>query len=132
MPRIYSQDHLGVSIIFGSLLPHDSCWPAIFKGYQWPFHAERMLEYSSRWMSQFMKRLKGRDVFLIFTGTRTRSGRNVIQPARTDDDVIDYLQQNHALLAQPLARLTQMNPLAIRLYQMHGHDLQPHRSQDAK
>ena len=45
-----------------------------------------------------------------------------------DDDVIDYLQQNHALLAQPLARLTQMNPLAIRLYQMHGHDPQPHRS----
>ncbi len=49
MPRIYSQDHSGVSIIFWQLIAHDSYAGLrdISKGYQWPFHAERMLEYGS-------------------------------------------------------------------------------------
>ena len=60
-----------------------------------------------------MKRLKkARDVFLDFLREPEPAADGTsFNLQELDDDVIDYLQQNHALLAQPLARLTQMNPL---------------------
>ncbi|NYY76507.1 hypothetical protein DMI62_03390 [Escherichia coli] len=75
-----------------------------------------------------MKRLKRARCFLDFLREPEPAADGTsFNLQELDDDVIDYSQQNHALLAQPLARLTQMNPLAIRLYQMHGQDPQPHR-----
>jgi succinate dehydrogenase/fumarate reductase flavoprotein subunit len=40
-----------------------------------------------------------------------------------DADVALYLRNNDALQATPIDRLRRMNPLAIELYRMHGHDL---------
>lgn len=129
MPRIYSQDHSGRQYNFlAAYYPTTRMLAsAIFrKGYQWPFHAERMLEYGSSLLdvAVYEETQKGRDVFLDFLREPEPAADGTsFNLQELDDDVIDYLQQNHALLAQPLARLTQMNPLAIRLYQMHGHDL---------
>ena len=129
MPRIYSQDHSGRQYNFlATYYPTTRMLAsAIFrKGYQWPFHAERMLEYGSSLLdvAVYEETQKGRDVFLDFLREPEPAADGTsFNLQELDDDVIDYLQQNHALLAQPLARLTQMNPLAIRLYQMHGHDL---------
>ena len=40
-----------------------------------------------------------------------------------DEDVRTYLENNEALHEMPIDRLLRMNPLAIELYKMHGHDL---------
>ena len=96
------------------------------KGYQWPFHATRMLGFGSSLvdLAIHVESRAGRTVFLDLT-------RNPLPGAdgRTfnlndlDPDARTYLANNDALQALPLDRLRRMNPLAIELYRMHGHDL---------
>lgn len=96
------------------------------KGYQWPFHATRMLDFGSSLvdLAIAIESRRGRTVFLDFL-------RNPLPGAdgrafsldELDDDVSAYLRNNDALQATPIERLQRMNPLAIELYRMHGHDL---------
>ncbi|MEO1603936.1 MAG: FAD-binding protein [Pseudomonadota bacterium] len=96
------------------------------KGYQWPFHASRMLDFQSSLvdLAIFEQGKKGRRVFMDFN-------RNILpvpgdQPFsldRLDDDVRRYLTHAGATQAKPIDRLRHMNPLAIELYKRYKVDI---------
>lgn len=96
------------------------------KGYQWPFHSSRLLEYGSSLIDIAIAQeyQKNRIVYMDFT----RNPQPILndKPFNINDldsDVSDYLKNNQALLSTPIERLEKMNPLSIELYLMHGHDL---------
>ncbi|MEK7413158.1 MAG: FAD-binding protein [Planctomycetota bacterium] len=96
------------------------------KGYQWPFHASRMLGYGSSLvdLAIYHESRHGRTVCLDFTKNPTAiPGGNPFSLSDLDPDAHNYLTNNEALLATPIERLRQMNPLAIELYRMHGTDI---------
>ncbi|MEO1638956.1 MAG: FAD-binding protein [Pseudomonadota bacterium] len=96
------------------------------KGYQWPFHASRMLDFQSSLvdLAVFEEGKKGRRVFMDFN-------RNILpvpgdQPFsldRLDEDVRSYLTYAGATQASPIDRLRHMNPLAIELYKRYKVDI---------
>jgi succinate dehydrogenase / fumarate reductase, flavoprotein subunit len=96
------------------------------KGYQWPFHATRMLDFGSSLvdLAIAIESRRGRTVYLDFLRNPLPGpdGR-AFSLAELDDDVATYLHNNDALQVTPIERLRKMNPLAIELYRMHGHDL---------
>ena len=92
------------------------------KGYQWPFHATRMLNYQSSLidLAIYKETTAGRRVFMDFN----RNPENVPSDLpfsldRLDDDVSTYLQNVGANQKDPIARLRHMNPLAIELYRRY-------------
>jgi succinate dehydrogenase / fumarate reductase flavoprotein subunit len=96
------------------------------KGYQWPFHATRMLEFGSSLLdlAVFRENQAGRKVFMDFN----RNPLPVPSDAefsldRLDDDVRAYLANSGALLAHPIDRLRKMNPLSIELYKRYKYDI---------
>ncbi|MCT8162208.1 FAD-binding protein [Pseudoruegeria sp. SHC-113] len=94
------------------------------KGYQWPFHASRMLEFQSSLvdLAIFREGQKGRRVFMDFN----RNPLPIDQPfslARLDPDVAGYLKSAGADHALPIDRLRHMNPLAIELYKRYKVDI---------
>ncbi len=96
------------------------------KGYQWPFHASRMLAFGSSLLDLAIhaESSLGRTVFMDFTRDPLAvPGDRPFALAELDDDVRSYLASSGALLASPIERLRTMNPLAIELYRMHGYDL---------
>ncbi|WDE96233.1 FAD-binding protein [Lentisphaera profundi] len=96
------------------------------KGYQWPFHATRMLDYGSSLvdLAIFIESSKGHTIFMDFNrNPQMVPGENEFSLKRLDDDVRTYLVNNEALQDLPIDRLRRMNPLAIELYKMHGHDI---------
>lgn len=129
MPRIFSQDSKGQRYNFlADYYPTTRMLAsAIFrKGYQWPFHAERMLDYGSSLLdvAVFEETQKGNAVFLDFLSEPEPAADGIpFSLNNLDEDVVTYLKNNDALLAMPFARLQRMNPLAIRLYQLHGQDI---------
>jgi len=96
------------------------------KGYQWPFHASRMLNFESSLvdLAIFKEGQKGRQVFMDFN-------RNLLPGADgkpfnlmdLDDDVRTYLSQADAAQDLPIDRLRHMNPLAIELYKRYKVDI---------
>ncbi len=96
------------------------------KGYQWPFHATRMADYNSSLvdLAIFIESQKGRTVLMDFNRNPLAvPDDQEFSLDRLDDDVATYLKNNEALQELPIQRLDRMNPLAIELYKMHGHDL---------
>ncbi|RME70985.1 MAG: FAD-binding protein, partial [Verrucomicrobia bacterium] len=96
------------------------------KGYQWPFHSSRMLDYGSSLfdLAVYLEQKAGRKVYLDFL--RNPDPVNEGEAFSLDDldpDVRAYLENNDALLELPIDRLRRMNPLAIELYRMHGTDI---------
>jgi hypothetical protein len=96
------------------------------KGYQWPYHSTRMLDYRSSLLdlAVFLERQAGRRVYLDFL--RNPDPVNPGESFSLDDldaDVRAYLENNDALDELPIDRLRRMNPLAIELYRMHGTDV---------
>ncbi|MDR1662074.1 MAG: FAD-binding protein, partial [Azoarcus sp.] len=92
------------------------------KGYQWPFHASRTLDFKSSLVdiAVYRESRAGRRVFMDFR----RNPEPVPEDApfsldRLDPDVTAYLKNNEALLDRPIERLRKMNPLAIELYKHH-------------
>lgn len=97
------------------------------KGYQWPFHATRTLDFGSSLidMAIAQEQKLGRKVFMDFLrNPEPVPGDLPFSLDRLDDDVRAYLENNEALAELPIERLHQMNPLSISLYQMHGNDLE--------
>lgn len=96
------------------------------KGYQWPFHATRVMDFGSSLldMAVAQEQQRGRQVFMDFNrNPETVPGDLPFSLERLDDDVRAYLENNDALAQSPIERLQRMNPLSISLYKMHGYDL---------
>lgn len=96
------------------------------KGYQWPFHATRVMDFGSSLLDMAVahEQQLGRKVYMDFNrNPEAVPGALPFSLQRLDDDVRAYLENNDALAALPIERLQRMNPLSIALYKMHGHDL---------
>lgn len=96
------------------------------KGYQWPFHAQRMLDFGSSLfdLAVFREMQAGRKVFMDFTREPLAvPGDADFDLARLDADVRDYLDRSGALIALPIERLRRMNPLSIELYRRYKVDI---------
>lgn len=96
------------------------------KGYQWPFHATRMLEFGSSLVdiAVHIEITKGREVFLDFLrNPKPAKDGKAFSLDDLDADVRAYLENNEALDALPIERLVRMNPLSIELYRMNGIDI---------
>ena len=96
------------------------------KGYQWPFHAHRMLDYGSSLvdLAIFNESRKGRTILMDFNrNPKAVPGDKPFSLDELDEDVRAYLENNDALQEMPIDRLRRMNPLAIELYKMHGNSI---------
>ena len=96
------------------------------KGYQWPFHATRTLDYGSSLVDLAIYRESrlGRTIWLDFTrNPQPVPGDVPFSLERLDTDVRSYLENNEALQETPIARLRQMNPLSIELYRQYRIDI---------
>ncbi len=96
------------------------------KGYQWPFHATRMLDFGSSLVDlAIVKETQaGRKVFMDFNRNPLPVPDDVdFDLDRLDPDVRAYLKNAGALLEKPLDRLRKMNPLSIELYKRYKFDI---------
>lgn len=96
------------------------------KGYQWPFHATRMLDFASSLvdLAIFRETQSGRRVFMDFNRNPLPvPGDRPFSLARLDPDVSTYLRNAGAVQALPIDRLRHMNPLAIELYRRYKVDI---------
>jgi succinate dehydrogenase / fumarate reductase flavoprotein subunit len=96
------------------------------KGYQWPFHASRMLDFGSSLvdLAIFRETQAGRTVAMDFNrNPEPVPGDAPFSLDRLDDDVRAYLANNEALLPSPILRLARMNPLSIELYKRYKKDI---------
>ena len=96
------------------------------KGYQWPFHATRMLDFGSSLfdLAVFRETQAGRKVFMDFRRNPLAvPGDAEFDLARLDADVEAYLRSAGALLEKPLDRLRKMNPISIELYKRYKYDI---------
>jgi len=96
------------------------------KGYQWPFHASRTLDFGSSLIDLAIVRESGagRRVFMDFN--RNPAPAKDGQPfslGDLDPDVSAYLASAGADQAMPIDRLRHMNPLAIELYRRYKIDI---------
>jgi succinate dehydrogenase/fumarate reductase flavoprotein subunit len=129
VPRIFSRDAAGTEYNFlGDYFrtTQELASNVFRKGYQWPFHATRMLDFKSSLVDLAIaeETRRGRTVYLDFLRNPDAvPGDLPFAISRLDDDARAYLENNEALQATPLARLAHMNPLAIELYRMHGVDI---------
>ena len=96
------------------------------KGYQWPFHAMRMLDFGSSLVDLAIYRecAAGRRVLMDFNRNPLPvPGDLPFSLERLDADVADYLAKAGAWQGLPVARLQRMNPLAIELYRRYKVDI---------
>lgn len=96
------------------------------KGYQWPFHASRMLNFESSLvdLAIFKEGQKGRRVFMDFNRNLLPvPGDEDFSLDRLDNDVHSYLTNAGAHHDLPIDRLRHMNPLAIELYKRYKVDI---------
>ena len=129
MPRIYSVDAEGNERHFLKRYyrtTREMVSNTFRKGYQWPYHSTRMLDYGSSLLdlAVFREQQAGRKVYLDFLrNPEPVNDGEVFSLDDLDPDVREYLENNEALQELPIDRLFRMNPLAIELYRMHGTDL---------
>lgn len=96
------------------------------KGYQWPFHATRMLDFGSSLVDLAIYRESeaGRRVFMDFNRNPLPvPGDLPFSLDRLDRDVRTYLRDAGANHEMPIDRLRHMNPLAIELYRRYKIDI---------
>lgn len=95
------------------------------KGYQWPFHAARMLDFGSSLvdLAIFRETQAGRRAFMDFNRNPAPvPGDAPFSRDRLDPGVAAYLRTAGATQPLPIDRLRQMNPLAIELYRRYKID----------
>jgi succinate dehydrogenase / fumarate reductase flavoprotein subunit len=96
------------------------------KGYQWPFHSTRMLDFKSSLidLAIYCEGEKGRRVFMDFNRNPLPvPGDKPFCLDRLDEDVTTYLRTAGAVQKMPIDRLRHMNPLAIELYRRYKVDI---------
>ncbi len=96
------------------------------KGYQWPFHAERLQDGGSSLIDIAVHNeiAAGRRVFIDFSHDPVPApgmGAFSIQGLRPE--ARSYLERSGALQPTPYERLLHMNPQAVEIYAEHGVDL---------
>jgi succinate dehydrogenase/fumarate reductase flavoprotein subunit len=129
LPYIYSLDSAGIERNFlgDCYRTTQELASNIFrKGYQWPFHAQRMLDFGSSLvdLAIFRETRSGRKVLMDFNrNPEPVPGDVPFSLDRLDADVRAYLQNNGALLGLPIERLAAMNPLSIELYRRYKKDI---------
>jgi succinate dehydrogenase / fumarate reductase flavoprotein subunit len=129
MPYIFSRDTRGNehNFLTDYYRTTQELASSIFrKGYQWPFHATRMLEFGSSLLdlAVFRESQAARKVFMDFNRNPLPvPGDTEFSLDRLDDDVRAYLANSGALLAEPIDRLRKMNPLSIELYKRYKYDI---------
>lgn len=129
IPRIYSTDADGheYNFLADYYRTTQELASNIFrKGYQWPFHASRTLDFGSSLVDLAIhhETHKGRTVWLDFQrNPEAVPGDLPFDLERLDSDVRTYLENNQALQDTPIGRLQHMNPLAIELYRQYKIDI---------
>ncbi|MCH2078248.1 MAG: FAD-binding protein [Rhodobacteraceae bacterium] len=129
MPHIYSVDADGKEHHFLAdyyRTTQEMASNIFRKGYQWPFHASRMLDFGSSLVDLgiFRECALGRRVFMDFNRNPLQvPGDEPFSTDRLDDDVATYLGTAGATQELPIDRLSHMNPLAIELYRRYKIDV---------
>ena len=129
MPHIYSVDEAGKEHHFLSdyyRTTQEMVSNVFRKGYQWPFHATRMLDFGSSLVDLAIYRegQLGRRVFMDFNrNPQAVDGDQPFSIDRLDGDVKTYLETAGATQDKPIDRLRHMNPLAIELYRRYKVDI---------
>lgn len=129
IPHIYSVDEDGVEHHFlGDYYrtTQEMASNIFRKGYQWPFHATRMLDFQSSLvdLAIVLENQKGRRVFMDFNRNPLAvPGDQPFSLERLDEDVSTYLKNAGATQEMPIDRLLHMNPLAIELYARYKVDI---------
>ncbi len=129
MPHIYSLDDSGEEHHFlGDYYrtTREMASNIFRKGYQWPFHASRMLEFGSSLidLAIFREGEAGRKVFMDFNrNPGAVPGDHPFSLEGLDADVRAYLDNAGAGQDRPIDRLRHMNPLAIELYRRYKVDI---------
>ncbi|MFY0617995.1 FAD-binding protein [Shimia sp.] len=123
IPHIYSVDRDGTEHHFLAdyyRTTQEMASNIFRKGYQWPFHASRMLDFQSSLidLAIFREGQAGRRVFMDFNRNPLAIDQD-FSLDRLDDDVAFYLRNAGADHALPIDRLRHMNPLAIELYKRY-------------
>ncbi|MEM1236435.1 MAG: FAD-binding protein [Pseudomonadota bacterium] len=127
IPHIYSVDDLGQEHHFLAeyyRTTQEMASNVFRKGYQWPFHASRMLDFKSSLvdLAIFREGQKGRRVFMDFNRNPLPVDEE-FSLDRLDDDVASYLRNAGADHVLPIDRLRHMNPLSIELYKRYKVDI---------
>ncbi|OWV88683.1 oxidoreductase [Rhizobium sp. N122] len=129
IPHIYSVDADGVEHHFLAQYYRSTRELAsnVFrKGYQWPFHATRMLDFRSSLVDLAIscETAAGRRVFMDFNRNPLPvPGDLPFSLERLDDDARLYLGKAGAGQEMPIDRLKHMNPLSIELYRRYKIDI---------
>ncbi|RFB96497.1 oxidoreductase [Rhizobium leguminosarum bv. trifolii] len=129
IPHIYSVDADGVEHHFLAQYYRSTRELAsnVFrKGYQWPFHATRMLDFRSSLVDLAIscETAAARRVFMDFNRNPLPvPGDLPFCLERLDDDVRLYLGKAGAGQEMPIDRLKHMNPLSIELYRRYKIDI---------
>ncbi|UZD91259.1 FAD-binding protein [Cognatishimia activa] len=129
IPHIYSVDDAGEEHHFLAeyyRTTQELASNVFRKGYQWPFHATRMLDFGSSLvdLAIFRESQKGRRVFMDFNRNPLAvPGDLEFSLERLDEDVRTYLTNAGAEHEMPIDRLRHMNPLAIELYRRYKIDI---------
>lgn len=129
IPYVYSKDAGGGehNFLAGYYRSTQELASNVFrKGYQWPFHASRTLDFGSSLvdLAIYRETRAGRTVFLDFTRNPLPvPGDLPFSLDRLDPDVRSYLENADALAPTPIERLRRMNPLAIELYRHYRTDI---------
>ncbi|MBY6116808.1 FAD-binding protein [Mameliella alba] len=129
MPHIYSVDAEGQEHHFLAdyyRTTQELASNIFRKGYQWPFHATRMLDFGSSLvdLAIFRETQAGRRVFMDFNRNPLPvPGDLDFSMDRLDDDVAAYLRDAGADHVMPIDRLRHMNPLSIELYRRYKMDI---------
>lgn len=129
MPHIFSRDAAGREhhVLADYYRTTQEVASNVFrKGYQWPFHAMRMLDFGSSLVDLAILReaAAGRRLFMDFNRNPLPvPGDAPFSLERLDDDVKSYLGSAGATQEQPIDRLRHMNPLAIELYRRYKVDI---------
>ncbi len=95
------------------------------KGYQWPFHAERLQNMGSSIIdiAVEMERQAGRRVYMDFMANPTPIDGEPFSFEALSEEARRYLERSGALQDTPYERLSHMNQPSIDIYTEHGVDL---------
>jgi len=96
------------------------------KGYQWPFHAERLQGYGSSVVDIAVHNEIGRGRRVYMDLSRNPVHTEGLAPFALEDlepEAREYLARSGAVQHTPYERLRHMNPLAIEIYTDNGVDL---------
>ena len=96
------------------------------KGYQWPFHADRLQGCGSSVIDWAVlnEMWAGRQVYLDFRSNPVATnGLSEFTPELMEAEAREYLEKSGASQDTPYERLKHMNPPAVEIYEEHGIDL---------